>query len=263
MWNLIIPAAAAIGSALIGKKGQDDANQANLDISREQMAFNAEQAQLNRAFQSDMASSSYQRAVGDLRAAGLNPMLAYSQGGAPAPSGNMASAPTLPRQENSMAAGIQAAATAFQLRNMAAQNDNLEADTALKQSQADVNSAAIGKTKAETERIVTGEIPKMREDIKTVQNQNISWQTQNALNEADILLKKVQTLVATEEIDRVRADAALKRVQELLKKLEVPEAEAMAEKWRSSFGEMNAYTKEILEILKVLIFSRRGSAIIN
>jgi len=53
--------------------------------------FNAEQAQQNRSFQENMANTSYQRRVEDLKAAGLSPMLAYSQGGAAVPTGGQAS----------------------------------------------------------------------------------------------------------------------------------------------------------------------------
>lgn len=54
-------------------------------------AFNKSEAQINRDFQERMANTSYQRAIKDMQAAGLNPMLAFEQGGAAAPQGSTAS----------------------------------------------------------------------------------------------------------------------------------------------------------------------------
>lgn len=58
-------------------------------------AFNALEAQKNRDWQEHMSNTAYQRAMADMRAAGLNPILAYQQGGASTPSGGSAAVGTL------------------------------------------------------------------------------------------------------------------------------------------------------------------------
>lgn len=59
----------------------------NYAMMKESMRFNRKERQKNRDWQEMMSNTSYQRAVKDMLAAGINPILRYTQGGASTPSG--------------------------------------------------------------------------------------------------------------------------------------------------------------------------------
>lgn len=83
-----ISSAASIFSA----KKQNDANRA---IAQSQMDF-----------QERMSSTAYQRGMADMRKAGLNPILAYKQGGASSPPG--AGIPAVPVYDRAITSGLSA-----------------------------------------------------------------------------------------------------------------------------------------------------------
>lgn len=102
----VLSAGSGLLGGMMGQQGQSAVNQ-------QMMQFNAEQAQMNRDFQERMSSTAYQRAMKDMAAAGLNPILAANLGGASTPGGGAASIAGLGNPGASMQAGMNALGNAM------------------------------------------------------------------------------------------------------------------------------------------------------
>lgn len=111
-------------------------------MQKESEDFNAQQAQLNRDFQTQMSSTAYQRARTDMSKAGLNPMMMAGGGmSASSPSGSAASVgtPSFPQVNTrspfanlgeNVSEGIKSAVQAKTMDKMTDEMANLKADNA-------------------------------------------------------------------------------------------------------------------------------------
>lgn len=216
-----MPLVATLGSSILNSMGQQDTNDTNLQIQQNNSAFNAEQSQLNRDFQERMSNTTWRRGVADMKAAGLNPMLAYSQGGAPSPAGATASAGQPGNAVNPYAA---AAASASQW----AQIEKTMADTELVQAQTDTEKGRPANVSADTDRI--------RKQAELYVRQADLTDTQNKQVQADI-----QRIFAT--TTNIDADTALKRVNEVLQKHDIPRMKAESRYFGTAVGRESPHNK--------------------
>jgi len=239
---------AAAGSVIDGLRSENEQRNTN--------EMNAAEAQKNRDFQERMRSTQYQTTVQDLQKAGLNPMLAYTQGGAGTPGGS-----TPPQLQNKVSTGISSA-------NQGAQTITALQQAQTNQAQLENLQAQTAKTKAETlSNSVATAIQAQQLDQITAQTENIDADTSNKRAEwrgkvADAG-QKLEQFDADVRADTFSADSARRKAlaskegsNAILTKMAIPRA-AADEKFYEDLGKANPYLKQILMMLQVLQGGRK------
>lgn len=194
--STLLPSVGQIAQGWMNKQAQKETNETNKDIATDANVASAAQAQKQMDFQERMSNTAYQRGMEDMKKAGLNPILAYAQGGASAPSGAQGSvtAPKMeaPLMEGLSSSAVSAAQNLMQLRrddsqlqlqdaqkiNTAAQTLKTSAD-AEKSKVETANAIASGQRQAEIHHMGASarQLDKMRADFDK------RWNTFDKTNE--------------------------------------------------------------------------------
>lgn len=201
--------AGSLFGASSAAKAQARANAMNYKINLE-----------NRDWAERMSNTEWQRGVVDMKAAGLNPLLAYSQGGASTPQNSAAT--VIP--EDAMGRGMQRLGETLMTMTTAAQVKNMEAQARKTNAEAGV----IEGTSANIIELSHWQNQKIQKEISKVIIEQNYTQAQ-----AEQLQRMVPLLIeaARQDINLTKGQIASTTAKTKLDEYAAPSAKAEAEVW--------------------------------
>jgi len=197
--------AVALGSAAASFIGGERRNEAQLEATRLANAASLASTREQMNFQREMSNSAYQRAVADMREAGINPMLASRVGGASTPGGSSYQA-QIPSIMDTLTPGIQAG---MGVLTGSASAQQAEAGAELSTAQLRQVDATVDKIKEETKNIpVEGDRLRFTIQLLAEQAAKTAQETQNATVTERVLEQTIRKLVEETSLLKLDVEAA-------------------------------------------------------
>jgi len=244
--SLITGIGGSLLGGIFGSSAQSRANRMNIRLQRE-----------NQAFLERMENTSWQRGVKDMIAAGINPMLAVSQGGAGSPSTSAATVQPEDAIARAVSSASDKAMRTMELRNVQAQVKINEQKAEQEAMETERQKIAMGRGHVENEE--TGEIivpqrawwtDALRSSKAAADLKDLEYQIASQISGYQVNSARAASQIAEREVD-------IRELEVVLKRLDIPEKEALA-KWFETVGAGSPAAKAVMSIGQWLrmIFSK-------
>lgn len=195
-------------------------------------------------FQRELSNTQYRRAVRDLKMAGLNPMLAYTQGGASTPGGASATFDNIGEAAmHSAKQGEEINVAKQQAEQIDAQTDLLKAQTAKTQSET-MDIAVNSAEQAARINLTEGQEKQIRALARKTEGEVVGAHADSASKEAMLSHMSKGGGAGFE------ADVRRRKAEALLMELGIPGAQAESMFYSSEFGKLNPYLRQLIMIAR-------------
>lgn len=233
---IIGPVMDLVGGGM-ASSAQKQANKQNVKLQQEQMAW-----------QERLANTEWQRGVADMKAAGLNPMLAYSQGGASSPSHSAATV----NPEDALAKSVSSAGSkAMQAMTLQQQAANIEL-TKAQTAKTTAEIPGVTTTSANAPALQAAQLANIRAEYRKILEQEdlTRWQREQL---EQLLPGMIDQQAA--QLGLTKAHTTSAKAEGKLKEADIPSAEAAAKFWREMSGgdvDTGVLLKAIMAIRSIL-----------